>query len=58
MSRRKVKNKGRRVLTRKIIRNYLKFQLRKMGYKHVNRDFKEILSNFTLKEKMELLEIE
>ena len=47
----------RRVLTRKIIRNMLKDKFKKMGYQHVNKNFKAIVKSIDMKEKLELLEI-
>ena len=46
---------GLRVFTRKIIRNKLKFELKKLGYHKVNKNFRYILANMTDKEKLKLL---
>lgn len=46
----------RRVFTREIARNMLKFKFKEMGYQHVNKNFKAILKNIDMQEKLELLE--
>lgn len=46
---------ARRVVTRKIMRNKLKFELKKLGYKKINKNFKYILLNMDLKDKLNLL---
>lgn len=45
----------RRVLTRSIIRNKLKFELKKLGYPKVNKNFRYILAGMSNDEKLKLL---
>lgn len=45
----------RRVVTRSIMRNKLKYELKELGYKKVNKNFKYILMNMDLSERLKLL---
>ena len=45
---------GLRIMTRKIMRNKLKFELKKLGFTKVNKNFRQILSNMSDKEIIKL----
>lgn len=63
MSDKKVKKKQvvkpfneRRVLTRRIARNKLKFELKKMGIQHVNKNFSHVIHHTDLEELINLID--